>query len=46
MSCCGDCMYFKPTGPDEKGECQIAGPTRSSREAERCPSRTFRPKQG
>ncbi|MDG6256436.1 MAG: hypothetical protein QCH35_02440 [Methanomicrobiaceae archaeon] len=44
MPVCKDCMYFK-TGKGDAGECEITGPTEPDRDAQRCPSRTFRPKQ-
>jgi hypothetical protein len=40
---CNDCFLYKRTS-DREGICTINGPVPADREAERCPSRTFRPK--
>jgi hypothetical protein len=43
MATCRDCLFFKLLKGDE-GECQMNGIVTGDRDAERCPSRTFRPK--
>jgi hypothetical protein len=43
MATCEDCFLYTPLD-DKEGTCTINGPVPASREAERCPSRTFRPK--
>jgi hypothetical protein len=44
MAACRDCLFFRPLSEDE-GECQMDGIVPAGRDAERCPSRTFRPKR-
>ena len=44
MPVCSDCFYYTPRTETE-GDCTINGTTFAARESERCPSRTFRPKQ-
>jgi hypothetical protein len=43
MAACRDCTFFTPLKGDE-GECRMNGIVPADRDAERCPSRTFRPK--
>ena len=43
MASCRDCIFFMPLKGDE-GECRMDGIVPADRDAERCPSRTFRPK--
>jgi hypothetical protein len=43
MAVCRDCFFFRPLTGNE-GECQMNGIVTADRDAERCPSRTFRPK--
>jgi len=43
MAACRDCIFYKPLRGNE-GECQMNGIVPADRDAERCPSRTFRPK--
>jgi hypothetical protein len=43
VATCRDCTFFKLLKGDE-GECQMNGIVTADRDAERCPSRTFRPK--
>jgi hypothetical protein len=44
MPYCKDCTSYTPVN-DASGECRINGPTEPDRESERCPSRTFIPRQ-
>jgi hypothetical protein len=43
MPICADCYLYTPK-TDQEGICTINGPVPADREAERCPSRTFRKK--
>jgi hypothetical protein len=43
MAACEDCIFFRRLTENE-GECQMNGIVTADRDAERCPSRTFRPK--
>ena len=43
MPTCADCFLYTKKN-EKEGECTINGPAPADREAERCPSRTFRPK--
>lgn len=44
MPTCKDCFLYQPKKGGNDGECTINGPVPADRDAERCPSRTFRPK--
>jgi len=43
MATCRDCIFYQAITSVE-GECQMDGTVAADREAERCPSRTFRPR--
>jgi hypothetical protein len=43
MTTCKDCYHYSARS-EKEGECRIVGPTDPDRDAERCPSRTFRPR--
>jgi hypothetical protein len=43
MPVCSDCFLYRQTNASQ-GECKVNGPVPADRDAERCPSRTFRPK--
>jgi hypothetical protein len=43
MATCADCFLYTPKN-EREGVCTISGPVPADREAERCPSRTFRQK--
>ncbi|MCQ8893177.1 MAG: hypothetical protein NQU46_00860 [Methanolinea sp.] len=44
MPTCKDCILYIPKKGSNQGECRINGTAPPDRDAERCPSRTFRPR--